>query len=67
MKRPVEAPVTVARMPATVDPAMEAWIAEQMTYFKPSDMDAAVRLMRGYEREDHEKAAQHRTQQGSAA
>lgn len=43
-----------------VDPAMEAWIAEQMQYFQPSDMDAAVRLMRGYERKDREKAQQAR-------
>jgi hypothetical protein len=39
------------------DPAMERWIAEQMQYFKPSDMDAAVRLLRSYDRADRELAA----------
>jgi len=39
------------------DPAMERWIAEQMQYFKPSDMDAAVRLLRSYDRADRERAA----------
>lgn len=39
------------------DPAMERWIAEQSQYFVPSDMDAAVRLMRSYDRADREIAA----------
>jgi hypothetical protein len=39
-----------------VDPAMQAWIDEQMQHFQPSDMDEAVRLLRGYERADRARA-----------
>jgi len=39
------------------DPAMERWIASQMQYFVPSDMDAAVRLLRSYDRADRARAA----------
>ncbi|MFC9432792.1 hypothetical protein [Nocardia sp. NPDC057030] len=38
-----------------VDPAMQAWIDDQKSHFQPSDMDAAVRLLRGYERADRER------------
>ncbi|MFD0363852.1 hypothetical protein ACFQZZ_20575 [Nocardia sp. GCM10030253] len=38
------------------DPAMEAWIAEKSKHFQPSDMGAAIGLMRGFERVDRERA-----------
>ncbi|MEV6432900.1 hypothetical protein [Nocardia sp. NPDC051463] len=54
-------------MSAPVDPAMQAWIDRQMAKFKPSDLDPAVALIRGWERADREKAARDRKRQGSAA
>jgi hypothetical protein len=39
-----------------VDPAMQAWIDEQMTHFQPSDMDPAIRLIRAYDRADRKRA-----------
>lgn len=41
-----------------VDPAMQAWIDEQKTYFQPSDMDAAIRLMRAYRRANARRSEQ---------
>lgn len=39
-----------------VDPVMEAWIAEQMTHFKPGDLDAGVRVWRQIRRRKAEAA-----------
>lgn len=50
---------------AEVDPAMQAWVDEQLKHFGPRDMDNAIRLWRGYERADREQA--HRKQRGAAA
>ena len=46
-----------------LDPAMQAWIDRQKAKFKPSDLDGLVALMRGWEREDRERAMR----QGNAA
>ncbi|WP_158453098.1 hypothetical protein [Nocardia otitidiscaviarum] len=48
-----------------VDPAMQAWIDEQKKKFGPGSLDAAVQIMRAYDRADREKAQ--REQAGEAA
>ena len=48
---------------ADIDPV---WLERQLARFQPSDMDAAVQLMRGYDRRDREAARRDATH-GSAA
>ncbi|WP_433568090.1 hypothetical protein ACQP1O_42820 (plasmid) [Nocardia sp. CA-151230] len=43
----------------------EAWIAEQMSHFQPSDMAPAVRIMRGWVRQERDRVR--RNQVGDAA
>ncbi|WP_157556804.1 hypothetical protein [Nocardia acidivorans] len=43
-----------SELPRHVTPAMQAWIDEQKKNFKPSDLDAAVRLLRAYDRANRE-------------
>ena len=47
-----------------VDPAMQAWVDEQLQHFEPADLDRAVGLVRGYDRADREAA--NREQRGAA-
>lgn len=49
---------------AEVDPAMQAWVDEQLRHFKPSDMDRAIRQLRAYARADREQL--HDAQRGAA-
>ncbi|MFJ1461777.1 hypothetical protein [Nocardia sp. N2S4-5] len=52
----------MSRPRPNVDPAMQAWIDEQMKHFPPGCMDGAIRQLKAYERADREQA-----QRGRAA